>query len=227
MDNKKLGFIVIVLVVVAVSGAIIIINMPSEDPRATIIDELFANTAKVLVAAGNGDGYFLSDEMTPIEGNNDYEQIGDVEGTKGTGGGFGFKIHWNGTIYHTPLYLSISLTFPAEEYFDESKYDYNVTFTVTISHNVTIEYNLGLVVSQLIFYPEPVIWGFERSGTISKTGEFTFDTTVLDNSSYRCVRDVGDGNIITPQLSILCPIEKDFYTEVIVTLARIDVISQT
>lgn len=226
MDNKKCGIIVIVLMVIAISGTVIINT--TTPTRSTIIDELFANTVRVSVAAGDGEGYSLSDGMTPVGGNNDYEQIGDVSKTKGGDIGFGFKVHWNGTIYHTPLALSISFTFPAGEYFNEELYDYNITFTVDVSHNVTLEYNFGLVVSQLIFYPEPVVWGFERMGTISKAGEFTFDTTVLDNSSYRCVCDSDEGgtNVITSQLCITCPIEKDFYTEMIVILARIDVITQ-
>lgn len=230
MDKKKLG--AVTLAVVAIS-AIAIVSIPTppdgvtttiEDP--TIIDELFANVAQFLVWAEDDDGYLLSD-MTTVGGNNSYEQIGNVSNTKNANDdGYGFRIHWNGTIYHTPLTMCIVLTFPVGAYANENLYDYNITFVVTISHNVTIEYNFGVIVSQLIFYSEPVTWNFERIGTISEMGRFTFDTTVLDNSSYRCVRDEGKGNIITPMLSITCPIESDFRTEMIIHHARIDVITQ-
>lgn len=233
MDRKKLGIIVAALIVVAVS-TLAIISIPTspddstttEDPHSTVIDELFATLAQISVWGEDGSGYLLSDGIPTIPGNNSIEQIGDVSNTKDAGGsGFGFRIVWNGTLSHEYMIMSIVMTFPMGDYI-EDKYDYNITFVATINHNVTFEYNFGVIVSQVIFYPNPVTWDFEKIGTISKADKFIFETTLLDNSSYHAVRDEGEGNIITPRLEITCPIAKDFYTEMIIHYARIDVIPQ-
>ena len=235
MDRKKLGIIMAALIVVAVS-TVVIVNTPTppdgtttttEEPHSIIIGELFASLAHFLIVGEDGNGYFLSDGMSTVLGNNSYEEIGNISNTKDADdSGYGFRILWNGTFDYDYIIMSIVLTFPMEDYYDEDKYDYYITFVATINHNVTFEYNFGVIVSQQIFYPESVIWDFERIGTISKADKFIFETTLLDNSSYHVVRVEGKENIITPRLEITCPIESDFCTEMIIHYARIDVISQ-
>ena len=115
--------------------------------------------------------------------------------------------------------MAIALKFPANLY-PEKKFDFRVEFTVVMTHNVTFNYHFGACVSQLIFYPEPVVWPFEIFGTADGKGILELNTDYLDNDSYRVVLDDG---IIVPMLTLELPLEQGFVTEVLLDYAAIEV----
>jgi hypothetical protein len=187
-----------------------------------MIDLLFANRSHI--SAQGAEQFVLSQknityEISPV-GDNSFEMIGDLnDAKKKDGSGFGFRIHWNGTITSERIFFAIVLRFPADIY-PEKKFDFRVEFTVVMTHNVSFDYHFGACVSQQIFYPEPVVWPFEIFGTADGKGILELSTDYLDNESYMVIRE---GGIITPMLTLELPLKQGYITEVLLDYAAIEV----
>jgi len=187
-----------------------------------MIDLLFANRSHI--SAEGTEQLMLSQENVTYEispvGNNTFETIGNLKDAKKKDGtGFGFRIYWNGTISSEKIFLAIALKFPAGLY-PEKEFDFRVEFSVVMTHNISFNYHFGACVSQLVFYPEPVVWPFEIFGTADGKGLLELNTDYLDNESYMVIRE---GGIITPMLTLDLPLKQGFVTEVLLDYAAIEV----
>lgn len=221
-QRQKICLLVMVFIVTGMFTAFYINTLTT---HGEAIDLLFANRSHI--SAEGAEQFMLSQddvtyEITPV-GNNTFEIVGDLSDTKEEdGSGFGFRIYWNGTIPNDRIFLVIALKFPASLY-PEKEFDFRAEFTVIMTHNVSFDYHFGACVSQLLFYPEPVVWPFEIFGTANGTGILELNTDYLDNESYMVIRE---GGIIEPMLTLDIPLEQGFITKVLLDYAVIEVFTQ-